>query len=127
MIALVVLWVSTALVLFALWAIARHDWVRLTRPSVKVRGRVVGHEAVQDDGNTCYSARIAFDVAGKPMEVLDQSRTLQTQPDVGTDVLLRYPDGRPDLARIPRSKTWIAIYAMLIATLAFLVIDLANA
>ena len=49
------------------------------------------------------------------------------QPDVGTDVFLHYPAGRPDLARISRPKAWIAIYAMLLATLALLFVELAKA
>jgi hypothetical protein len=120
----VILWTSAALVVFALWAIARHDWLRLTRASVKVKAKVIGHRYNSDDGQKSYSARFAFDAAGQPFEVVDQLLVTQRSPTVGTELWLHYPQGRPDLARIPRPATWAMVYAVLLAMLTVLIFKL---
>jgi len=121
---LVVLWSSTALVVFALWAIARHDWLRLTRASVRVKAKVVGHRCNSDDGQESFSACLAFDAAGHPTEVVDQLLLSQRSPAVGTEVWLYHPKGRPDLARIPRPATWTMVYAVLLGILTLLIFEL---
>lgn len=123
---LVILWSAVGLVVFALWAIARHDWVRLTRGSVKVKAKVIGHRAISDDGQKSYSARFAFDVAGQSIEVVDKRLLTQRSPAVGSDVWLNYPKGRPDLARVPRPATWAFVYAMLLGMLTLLIFRLSG-
>lgn len=122
-----ILWASVALVVFALWAIARHDWLRLTRASAKVQAKVIGYRSNSDDGQKSYSARFAFDVEGQPCEVSDQLLTTQRSPPLDTEVCLHYPKGRPDLARIPRPITWGMVYSTLLAMLTVLILKLCGA
>lgn len=124
---LVIIWVSVALVVFALWAIARHDWLRLTRASVRVHAKVIGYRCNSDDGQKSYSARFMFDAAGQPVEVIDQLLVAQRSPPVGAEVWLHYPQGRPELARIPRPATWAMVYSVLLAILTVLIFKLCGA
>lgn len=117
-----VIWSGVALCLFALWAIGRHDWVRLTRPRCTVTARVVGHRKVADSGGdgASYAARLAFAVAGQAHEVTDQLAHSQRKLDVGDVVELAYPEGRPDLARPPRPLLWALVYLLLAGLAAML-------
>jgi hypothetical protein len=103
-----------ALCLFALWAIARHDWLRLTRPSRRVLAEVVGHHVVDDGDGRSFAARYRFhDGLGEQM-VTDPVALNSPRPPIGTIVELAYPDGYPELARPPRTLTWLLIYAGLL-------------
>lgn len=117
---LAILGSGALLAAFALVAIGQHDWHRLARRSVRVKATVVGHQSRWDEGEKCYAARLAFEADGKAIEVVDGTLAPAPEPAVGTEVMLRYPAGRPDLARLPRPVTWIAVYAALVATLAML-------
>lgn len=109
------LWGGLALCLFALWAMLRHDWLRLTRPSVRGAGTVTGHAAGWSDGSRTYAARIAFVADGEPREFIDQMQRPAPRPPVGTVVTLAWPEGRPDLARPPRPLLWALVYGLIVA------------
>ncbi len=113
-------WIGVALVLFALWVTARRDWVRLTRASVRVPAKVVGHSTSWDDGQRAYAARLVFDLDGQSIEVVDQVFSSRPNPPIGAELWLNYPIGRPDLARIPRPVTWLLVYAALLTMLVLL-------
>ncbi|MBU6267777.1 MAG: hypothetical protein KGN34_09570 [Sphingomonadales bacterium] len=110
-----------ALCLFALWAIGRRDWVRLTRPSRRVNGLVSGHRSKRDEGEISYAAIYRFTAEDGPHEVVDASYGTLRDPPVGTVRELVYPEGRPDLAQPPRVALWITVYALLLAMLGMLV------
>lgn len=107
------LWSGIALSAFALWAIARNDWLRLTRPRMRVIARVKGHRESWENASKSYAAIYAFTAEGGPCEVEDAVHSSYRQPEVGTTRELVYPQGRPDLARPPRPAMWLGIYGLL--------------
>lgn len=104
-----------ALCLFALWAMARHDWIRLTRPARCATGEVCGHRTSRDDSGMNHAAIIRFSDEGGAHEVIDNLLHQRPVPPVGTLVPLTYPQGRPDLARRPQLALWIVIYGFFLA------------
>ena len=108
------IWAGIALCLFSLWAIARHDWLRLTRPSRRVMARVTGHRSDWSDGSKSYAAIFAFSDESGSHEVIDPVYSGSPSPDLGTLRELAYPDGRPDLARPPRPLMWVVVYGFLL-------------
>lgn len=100
-----------ALALFCLWAIGRHDRVRLVRPSQRVLAEVTGHRASWDDSGHTYAAIYRFRDEQGEHEVVDAVYHAVARPPAGTRVELAYPQGRPDLARPPRPLMWLAVYA----------------
>lgn len=109
-----------ALCLFALWAVARHDWLRLTRPKRRVLARVKGHRTSWENSSKSYAAIYAFSAEGGSHEVEDALHASFPQPEVGAMRELVYPEGRPDLARPPRPAMWLAVYFFLIALIVLL-------
>jgi len=101
--------------LFALWAIARHDWLRLTRPSRRVLGEVAGHRKATDGDGTNWAAIYRFRAEDGEHEVVDQVLSTKPAPPLGTLVELAYPVGHPDLARPPRIWLWVGVYLLLAA------------
>jgi len=116
----VFLWAGIALCVVSLWAVARRDWVRVTRPSRAVRAEVVGHLKNESDGAETWAARMRFSAEGAEHEVVDEVYSARRQPPVGAAVTLRYPLGHPPLARLPRPWTWGFVYAALLGLLAVL-------
>lgn len=114
------LYAGMALCLFALWAIARHDWVRLTTMSRQADGEVIGHRISRDSDGTSYAATYRFSAEGKVHEVVDPVLSPRPIPDEGTKVSLTYPVGRPELARVSRPLLWGGIYLLLIGLFAVL-------
>lgn len=99
-----------ALCLFSLWAIGRHDLLRVIRPSRRVMAEVTGHRSSWEDSNYSYAAIYRFrDEAGEH-EVVDAVYRAVASPAVGTRVELAFPEGRPDLARPPRPVLWALVY-----------------
>ena len=99
-----------ALCTFSLWALIRHDWLRLARSKRKVIGRVTGHRASLTDADKSYAPIYAFSDETGEHEVIDQVYGTARKPDVGAMIELSYPAGRPDLARPPRPIMWWAVY-----------------
>jgi hypothetical protein len=110
-----------ALCLFALWAIGRHDLVRLRAISRSVDAEVIGHRISRDGDGTSYAATYRFSAEGETHEVHDAVLNSSPRPSVGTRVKLNYPFGRPDLARVSRPWTWLFVYATLLFMLAILI------
>ena len=102
------------LCLFALWAVVRHDWLRLTRPSRRIMAQVVGHRLHDDADGRSFAARYRFHDGLAEREVVDQVFSVARKPEIGALVELAYPEGRPDLARPPRPLTWCVVYAGLL-------------
>ncbi|MFM5917775.1 MAG: hypothetical protein ACKOOL_09620 [Novosphingobium sp.] len=109
-----------ALCLLCLWLLARKDWIRLTTISRTVDGEVIGHRISHDSDGTSYAAIFRFSAEGATHEVNDAVLSGQPRPPIGTRVTLRYPFGRPDLARVPRLWTWFFVYTALLLMLAIL-------
>ncbi len=103
-----------ALCLFSLWAIARYDWVRLTRASRRIGAVVTGHRSSWSDGSKSFAAIYRFTLGGAEHDVTDAVYGSSPKPPVGTRVELAYPEGRPDLARPPRPLLWLSIYGLLV-------------
>ncbi len=101
------------LCLFSLWVLARRDVVRLTRPSRRVIGVVTGYRSTWDEGARAYAPVYRFAGEGAEHEVVDALYSNAAKPPVGTQVALRYPEGRPDLAQVPRPLLWAAVNALL--------------
>jgi len=102
-----------ALCLFSLWAIARYDWVRLTRPSRRIRAVVTGHRSSWSDGSKSFAAIYRYALGGAEHEVTDAVYGSSPKPPIGTTVELAYPEDRPDLARPPRLLMWLSVYGLL--------------
>ncbi|WP_298190920.1 DUF3592 domain-containing protein [Novosphingobium sp.] len=103
-----------ALCLFSLWAIARYDWVRLTRPAVRVDAEVTGYRSTWNEGARSYAPVYRFTSEGGEHEVVEAVYSGAQKPDLGTVVALRHPAGRPDLAHVPRPLMWLAVYGLLV-------------
>ena len=114
------IWAGMALCAFSLWAIARHDWLRLTTLSRQVNARVTGYRTSWDDGSKSYAAIYSFTAEGGDHEVVDQVYGPSEQPPLDTVRALTYPAGRPDLARPPRPVMWGAVYAFLVLAIGLL-------
>ena len=112
---------AMALCLFSLWALARKDWIRLRIISRSAEGEVIGHRISRDNDGISYAAIFRFSAEGETHEVGDAVLSSRPGPPIGTKVSLRYPFGRPDLARIPRPWTWLFVYGVLLVMLAILV------
>jgi hypothetical protein len=102
------------LCVFSLWALIRHDRLRLGAPSREARAVVVGYTQGWSDGQPNYAARLRFDAEGATHDVTDQIYRSIRKPPEGTAVIVRYPEGRPDLARIPRPLMWLAVYGAIL-------------
>lgn len=102
-----------ALCLFSLWAIARHDRLRLTRPMRRGLGEVVGHRIGREDGQATYAPIYRFTAEDGVHEVVDPVFSSRKQPDLGTRRELAWPQGHPELARPPRPLLWAAVYLFL--------------
>lgn len=109
-----ILYAGMTLCLFSLWAIARHDWVRIGSPGRLVEARVSGHRTQRDDNGVSYAATYAFAAEGAEHEVTDQVYHRRPHPAEGERVMLSYPFGRPELAHVPRPLMWLAVYALLL-------------
>lgn len=109
-----------ALCLFALWAIARRDWLRLTRPVRRVLAEVCGHRKMVGGDGTDWAAIYRFQAEDGAHEVIDQVLSSKLSPPLGAMVELTYPAGRPDLARPPRPLMWVAVYLLLAGMVAML-------
>ena len=113
MVKLYFLWGGLALCLFSLWAVARHDWLRLTRPSRRVLGTVIGYRGTFDEGHRSFAARFRFSAEGAEHEVIDAVYGSTRAFTEGTVMELVYPEGRPDLARPPRLLLWVGVYGVI--------------
>ncbi|WP_421852095.1 hypothetical protein [Novosphingobium sp.] len=102
-----------ALCLFCLWVLARRDFVRLTRPALRVEGVVAGYRSIWDEGACSYAPVYRFTSEGGEHEVIEAIYGPVKKPAVGTGVSLCHPAGRPDLAQVPRPLLWLAVYALL--------------
>ena len=109
-----------ALCLFSLWAIARHDWLRLTRPSRRVVGEVIGHRTRLDGESRNFAAIYRFTAEDAVHEVQDMVLNAAPRPAVGSLRELVYPAGHPELARPPRPLLWGTVYLFLIGAGALL-------
>lgn len=102
-----------ALCLFSLWVLARRDWVRLTRPAVRVEAEVTGYRSTWNEGARSYAPVYRFASEGAEHEVVEAVYSGAQAPPLGTKVALSHPAGRPDLAHVPRPLLWLAVYALL--------------
>ena len=103
-----------ALCLFSIWVLARADFVRLMRPACRVEAVVTGYRSYWDDGGKSYAPVYRFTSEGAEHEVADAVFGSSRKPPLGTTVELVYPEGRPDLARVPRPLMWLAVYGVLV-------------
>lgn len=102
-----------ALCLFSLWVLARRDWVRLTRPALRVEAEVTGYRSTWNEGARSYAPVYRFASEGAEHEVVEAVYSGAQYPPLGTMVALSHPAGRPDLAQVPRPLMWLAVYALL--------------
>ena len=116
-----IIYVAMAFVALCLWLVARNDLQRLKGPSRQVPGEVVGHHCSFHDNVRSYAPVYRFSAEGGTQEVTDQVYSGRPHPPLGTRVQLTYPQGRPDLARVPRPLLWAGVYLLLIGLLAVLV------
>jgi len=103
-----------ALCLFSLWVLARADIVRLTRPACRVEAVVTGYRSTWNEGSKSYAPVYRFTSEGAQHDVTEAVYSGARKPAVGTAISLRHPQGRPDLARVPRPLLWLAVYGLLV-------------
>lgn len=101
---------GVALCLFALWAIGRYDWLRLTRPTRRVTGEVIGYNAGITSGRRTYAPIYRFADEAGVHEVIDALFASTRNPPLGSTRELTYPEGHPQLARPPRPLMWVTVY-----------------
>lgn len=112
-------WVVLAIFGFIAIGLLRSDGLRLIRPSIKVRARVVGfRESRPTRWLSRHRAIFAFEAEGAEHEVLDQVRKIHPELRVGDEVELHYPEGSPELARISRPALQATGYVFMIIALA---------
>lgn len=109
-----ILGIGISLCLFALWAMLRQDWPRLTQSSREADAVVSGHERGWDSGRPLYAMRLRFEAEGCEHQVIDQVWRRKPIPPVGTRLLVRFPVGRPEMARIPRPWMWAFVYGCVV-------------
>lgn len=107
---------STALIFcgWCLWLLLRHDWLRWTRPMREAQAIVVGQRTGWSDSRRAYAARLQFQAEGRQHEVIDQLYGSKPAMADGARCRVMWPDGRPDLARIPRPWMWTGVYGILL-------------
>ena len=103
-----------ALCLLSLWVLVRADVVRFTRPACRVEAVVTGYRSHWDDGGKSYAPVYRFTSEGAVHEVADAIHHPAARPPLGTAVTLNHPQGRPDLARVPRPLMWLVVYGALV-------------
>ncbi len=103
-----------ALCLFSLWVLARRDFVRLTRPPVRVEAEVTGYRSTWNEGSRSYAPVYRFTSEGAEHEVVEAVYSGPEYPPRGTMVVLRHPAGCPELAQVPRPLMWLAVYGLLV-------------
>lgn len=108
------LYAGMALCLFSLWAIGRRDLVRLRGRSRAVPAEVTGHRISRDADGITHAAIYTFHADSQQHEVIDQVYYASPRPPIGTMVTLHYPEGHPDLARVPRPALWLFVYGTLV-------------
>jgi hypothetical protein len=117
----IVIVIGLALVGFSLLAIARYDWMRLTRRSCRATGHVTGHRITRDGDGSHFSAIYSFQTEAGLHSVEDAVQRLTPEPPVGTTRKLTYPEGHPNLARPPRALLWLAVNSCLVGLACILV------
>jgi hypothetical protein len=100
-----------AVALFALGALAWRDLGWRNRERREVDGAVVGFKKSMNRGAEVFAPVIRFAADGAEHEITDIVFSERPKRAVGDRVALVYPDGRPDLARIPRPALGAMIYA----------------
>jgi hypothetical protein len=103
-----------ALCLFSLWVLARADFVRLVRQACRVQAMVTGYRSTWNEGSRSFAPIYRFTSEGAEHEVTEALYSTVAKPPLGTAVRLVHPQGRPDLARVPRPLLWIAVYGVLL-------------
>lgn len=121
---LAIILAGVAMCLFALWALWRHDRLRVAAPSRRVSAQVCGHEARWFEDTRSYAARYRFSAEGAEHEVVDAVFTPTRSPPEGAHVELAYPAGRPDLARPRRLAMWVGVYAAILLMIVVLLTQL---
>ena len=97
---------------FVLWSLAVQDWRRSRRPQRRVTAVVVDHETSTDSDGRTYAARLRFTAAGRQIEVCDDLWKPFRHPRIGARVALRYPEGQPELACVPRPGLRMLAYVV---------------
>ena len=110
----VIIWTALVSSGLCLWLLLRHDWLRWTRPMCEAEAEVIGQRMTWSDSTRTYAARLRFEVDGQVYDVTDQLYGSKAAIAVGTRCRIMWPQGRPDLARIPRPWMWVGVYAVLL-------------
>lgn len=95
------LWAGTAFICLWLGLLVYRD-IRFRSAGRLIDGvaHVSGHrETTDDDGFTIYYTRLTFTDHLGAVHEISRSFASRTPPLLGTKVPVRYPEGRPDLAR----------------------------
>jgi hypothetical protein len=89
--------------LFLLTSCLRQGW----RSTERAWATVIGHEARQDDENTYYTPVARFLAGGQEFLVRGALAPAGRPPyRLGQEVLVYYPPGRPDQAKLARFEGW---------------------
>ena len=100
-----------AVALFALGSLAWRDLGWRNRRPCEVEGKVVSLKSSMNRGAEVFAPVIRFAAEGAEHEITDIVYSERPKRAVGDKVTLAYPDGRPELARIPRPLVQVMIYA----------------
>jgi Protein of unknown function (DUF3592) len=121
----ILLLLGMALLGFVAFILLRRDVVFLSRKSVRVTGKVTGHRKSHDDGSDFYSANIEFlDERGEAHRLEDDYGLRTPFPAIGQEVNVIYPEGAPQIARVPRPFVRIILYLFVFGVITVLVSEL---
>ena len=112
--------VGLALCLFALGVIVRRRLAWSDRQRLQVQAEVVAFRSIADEGVAVYSPVYRFSAEGGEHEVTDAVYSARPKASLGDKVWLTYPDGRPDLACVPRPGLWLMVSLAIVAMAAIL-------
>jgi len=100
-----------AVALFALGSLAWRDLGWRNRQRREVEGTIASFKSSMNRGAEVFAPVIRFTAEGAEHEITDIAYSERPKRAVGDKVMLAYPEGRPDLARIPRPAVTVLIYA----------------
>jgi len=102
--------IGLALCLFSLGVLARRQLAWAGRRRSRTLAEVIRYECTTDEGVAFYAAVYRFTAEGAEHEATDAVYSPRPSVALGDQIWLTYPDGRPELAAVPRPAMWLMVW-----------------